>query len=92
MLRQLTGITKILWQVTAYSKIFSGGYHHLILGRIIMLPVNQATLGLQRGLFRATRSQNGRRLMPGVPFCGFMGNVRSYPAVMLLPRLKFSFS
>ena len=40
-----------------------------------MLPVNQATLGLQRGLFRAARSQNGKRLRPGAPFYGFMGNV-----------------
>ena len=71
-----TGITEIVWQVTTYRKIFLGGCQRQILGRIITLPVNQATLGLQRGSFRATRSQNGKRLRPEVPFCGFMGNVR----------------
>jgi hypothetical protein len=78
--------------MTAYGKIFSGGYRHLILGRIIILLVNQATPGLQRGSFRATRSQNGKRLRVGVPFYGSKGNVRQCLAFTLLPELKISFS
>jgi hypothetical protein len=72
----VTRITEIVWQVTAYSKIFSGGYHHLILGRITIMPANLATTALQCGSFRETRSHNGKSLIPGVPFYGFMGNVR----------------
>jgi hypothetical protein len=75
MLRKLIGIAEIVWQVTTCRKIFPSGYHHLILGRITMTPANHATLGLGRGSFRVTRSQNGKCLKPGVPFYGSMGNV-----------------
>jgi hypothetical protein len=47
--------------VTAYRKIFSGGYHHLIPGRTTMLLANHAIAGLQSGSFMATRFQNGER-------------------------------
>jgi hypothetical protein len=48
-------------QVTAYKKVFSGGYHPLIPGRIIILPANYAIAGLQSGSSRETRFQNGKR-------------------------------
>ena len=62
--------------MTNYSKKFSGGYHHLILGRITTLPANHATPDLQRGSFRVTCTPNGKRLSRGVPFYGLKGNVR----------------
>ena len=69
--------------------MFPIGYHRLILGRITILPVNHATARLHRGLFRATRSKNGKRPSPQVPFYGFMGNVSKCTALTLLQRLKF---
>ena len=72
----MAGITEIVWQVMSYSKIFSRGYHHLIPGRITIMPANHATAGLECGSFRATNSQNGKRLGLVVPFYGFTGNVR----------------
>jgi hypothetical protein len=54
--------------------IFPNGYRRLILGRTTTLPANHATANLQRGSLRATRSQNGKRPRPQVPFYGFMGN------------------
>jgi hypothetical protein len=66
--------------VTNYIKIFSGGYHHLNLGRTTTLPANHATPDLQRGLFRVTCTQNGKCLSPGVPFYGLKGNVRKCQA------------
>jgi hypothetical protein len=68
-------VVKNIWQVTTYSKIFSSGYHHLILGETTILPASHATLGLQHGSFRVTHSWNGKDLRPGVPFYGFMENV-----------------
>jgi hypothetical protein len=56
MLRWLTRITEIVWQVTAYSKIFSGGYHHLILGRTTTLLADHTTAARERGSFRAKPS------------------------------------
>ena len=76
MLRSLVGITEIVWQVTGYRKIFSSGYHHLILGGTTVLPANHATLGLEHGSFRETRFRNGKRLRRRAPVCGFMGDVR----------------
>jgi hypothetical protein len=75
MLLQLNGITEIVQQVTAYRKIFSGGYHRLIRGRTIMLPANHVITGLQSGSFMATRFQNGERPKSRVHFYGSMGNV-----------------
>jgi hypothetical protein len=49
-------------------------------------------MGLQRGSFRVALSQNGKRLRLGLPFYGFMGNVRQCPALMLLKAEIFSFS
>ena len=72
---KLAGIFEIVQQVTAYRRIFSGGYHHLIPGRTIMLPANHAIAGLQSGSYRATRSQNGERPKSQVHFYGSMGNV-----------------
>ncbi len=76
MLRWFIGITEIFRQVTSCNKIFSGGYHHRIPGKIIMLPANYAIAGLQSGSFREASSRNGKNPRPGVPFYGFMGNVR----------------
>ena len=70
-----TRITKIVQQVTAYREIFSGGYHHLMPGTTITLPVNHAIMGLQTGSFRAIRFQNGERRKSQVHFYGSMGNV-----------------
>ena len=75
MLWRLTGITEIVQQVTAYRKIFSVGYHHLIPGKIIMQPAIHAIPGLQSGSFMATRFQNGERPKSGVHFYGSMANV-----------------
>jgi len=61
--------------------MFSDGYHHLILGRITTLPANYVTRGLQRGLFGATLSRNGKRRRTGFPSYGFMENVRYCPAL-----------
>jgi hypothetical protein len=83
-LRYLAGITEIVWQV-----IFTVGYHHLTLGRITIMPANHATPGLEHGSSRERYSQNGKRLRPRVPFYGFMGNVRQFPALTLLQRLNF---
>jgi hypothetical protein len=69
-------MTEIVWQATAYTKIFLHGYHRLILGRTIISPANHATASLHHGSFRATRSQNGKRLRLRVLFYGFMENVR----------------
>jgi hypothetical protein len=66
---------KIVQQVRAYRKIFSGGYHHLIPGRFIMLPAYHAIAGPQSGSFRATRFQNGERPKSLVHSYGSMGNV-----------------
>jgi hypothetical protein len=74
--------------VTTYRKIFSGGYHHLIPGRIIMLPANHAIAGLQSGSFRAIRFQNGERPKSRVLFYGSMGNVCLSPAFAAQQRLK----
>ena len=82
-------MTEIVWQATAYTKIFLHGYHRLILGRTTILPANHGTASLHRGSFRATRSQNGKRLRPRVLFYGFMENVRYPTAFTLLQRLKF---
>jgi hypothetical protein len=82
-------ITKIVWQVIAYTKTFPIGYHRLILGRTTISPANHATAGLRRGSFRATRSKNGKRPRPQVPFYGFMENVRYCTALALLQRLTF---
>jgi hypothetical protein len=68
-------ITEIVQQVTAYRKIFSGGYHHLTPGRTIMLPANHAIAGPQSGSFMATRFPNGERPKSRVHFYGSMGNV-----------------
>jgi hypothetical protein len=78
MLQYLDEITDIFSQVTAYSKISLGGYHHLTLGRITILLAIHAIAGLpvRRGSLKETHSQNGKRLKPLVPPCGFMGNVR----------------
>jgi hypothetical protein len=71
----VAGITETVQQVTAYRKIFSGGYRHLIPGRIIMLPAIHASAELQSGSFMATRFQNGKRPKSRVHFYGSMGNV-----------------
>ena len=92
MLRWLTGITEIVWQAIAYTKIFPIGYHRLILGRTTILPANHATADPQRGSFRATRTKNGKHPRPRVLFYGFMGNVRKFSALTLLQRLKFLIS
>jgi len=68
-------ITEIVQQVTAYRKIFSGGYHLLTPGRTIMLPANHAMAGQQSGSFMATRFQNGERPKSRVHFYGSMENV-----------------
>ncbi len=70
-------------QATSYRGIFSTGYRHLILGRIIILPANHAITGLQNGSFRATHFQNGKHLMSRVLSYGSMGNVRQFSAHML---------
>jgi hypothetical protein len=75
MFGYLTGITEIVEQVTAYRKIFSGGYQRLTRGRIIMLPATYAIPGLQSGSFMATRLQNGERPKSRDYFYGSMGNV-----------------
>ena len=62
MLRDLTRIPEIVWQVKSYSKIFSGGCHRLILGGTTTLPASHATLGLRPGSFREKHSLNGRHL------------------------------
>ena len=82
-------ITEIFRQMAAYGKIFQGGYRHLILGRITIMPADHATVGLQRGSFRAVRSRNGKRLRPRVHVCGFMENVRYCPVLLLSERLSF---
>jgi hypothetical protein len=74
--------------VTAYRKIFSGGYHHLTPGRTIMLPANHAIAGLQSGSFRATHFLIGERPKSQVHFYGSMGNVCSSPAFVVRQRLK----
>ena len=84
-------MTGIVRQVTAYSKISSSGYHHLIPGKTTILLVIRATAGLQRGLFRVTCSRNGQRPRPRVPIYGFMGNVRQYPALKYLKTEPFFF-
>jgi hypothetical protein len=84
-------ITKIVWQATTYTKIFSNGYHRLILGRTIIWPANHATTSLHRGSFRATRSKNGKRPRPRVPFYGLMENVRYCAALTLLQTEVFPF-
>jgi NACHT domain len=81
-------IIEILRQVITYRKIFPSGYHHLTLGRITIMPANHATLGLDHGSFRVTRSQNGKRLSPGVPFYGFTENVCYCIALALLQTLN----
>jgi hypothetical protein len=75
MLWRLTGITEIVQQVAAFRRIFSGGYHHLIRGRTIMLPANHAMAGLQSGSFRETRFRNGEHPKSLVHFYGSMGKV-----------------
>jgi hypothetical protein len=77
----MTGITEIIRQVTSYRKIYSVGYHHLILGRTINLPANLATPGLQRGSSKEARSPNGKRPRHRIPLCGFTENVRQFPAL-----------
>ena len=72
----MTGITEIVWQATAYKKIFLNGYHHLILGRTIILPANHATTGLQRGLLKEICFRNGKRPRTRVLLYGSMANVR----------------
>ena len=72
----LTGVAEIVWQATSWSRKCEVGCHHPTLGRTIILPANRVTAGLQHGSFRETRSQNGKCPRPGVPFYGFMGNVR----------------
>ena len=78
-------------QVTAYSKISSSGYHHLIPGKTTILLVIHATAGLQRGLFRETCFRNGQRPRPRVPIYGSMGNVRQYPTLKYLKTEIFFF-
>jgi hypothetical protein len=84
----LTGITEIVQQVTAYRKIFSGGYYHLIRGRIIKLPAKHTIAGLQSGSFMATRFQNGKRLKSRVHLYGSMGNVCQFPHFSVQQRLN----
>jgi hypothetical protein len=62
-------------QVTGYTRRFSGGYHHLIRGRTIMLPADHTIAGLQSGSFKAARFRNGERPKSRVHFYGSMGNV-----------------
>ena len=81
-------MTEIVWQATAYTKIFLHGYHRLILGRTTISPANHAIASLHHGSFRATRSQNGKRPRPRVLFYGYMENVRYRTAFTLSQRLK----
>src|SRR6267154_7929 len=74
-----------------YRRIFSGGYHHLTPGRTIMPPANHTIVGLQSGLFMATRFQNGERPKSRVHFYGSMGNVCQSPAFAVQQRLIFWF-
>jgi hypothetical protein len=68
-------VTEIVQQVTTYRNRFSGGYRHLIRGRIIMPRANHTMAGLQSGSFMATRFQNGGCPKCRVHFYGSMGNV-----------------
>ena len=75
MLWDLTRITEIVEQVTAYRKIYSSGYQHPIRGRTTTLPANHGIAGLRIGSFRETRFQTGRCRKWGVHLYGCMGNV-----------------
>ena len=66
--------TEILWQVTSYKHIFENGSLLLIHGKIRIPRANGGTKRPRCGSFRATLSQNGRRLERN-PFCGCMGKV-----------------
>lgn len=68
--------------------MFYVGYPLQILGRITASPATCVTKGLQSGSLslRAPRSQNGEYPVL-VPSCGFTGNVRCCPTLMLLWRL-----
>ena len=81
----LTGIAKVVWQVTIYKKIFEVGSLHLIHGKTTISPVDRGTPEQQHGLPKAAPFRNGNR-PDQVPFYGFMGNV-SPPTRTLSRRL-----
>jgi hypothetical protein len=57
--------------------MLENGSPPLIHGKITTSPANRITKGLPRGLFKATRSQNGKH-PEQVPYSGYMGNVSCY--------------
>jgi hypothetical protein len=82
-------ITEIVWQVTTYSKIFSKWLSPPDPWKNHNMPANHATAGLQRGSFRATRSQNGKRPRPGFPSMGSWETSVNAQLLRFLQRLKF---
>ena len=88
MPRLLTGIADIVSQATNWRRIFGLGCRRPTPGRTTTLPASHATVGLRRGSFRATRTQNGKHLRPRVPFYGFMGNVCQRQFVIALPQTE----
>jgi hypothetical protein len=84
------GITEIVWQVTSCSKIFEVGSLPPIHGKITTLPADRGTVGLGRGSFKATCSQNGRHL-DQIPFYGFTGNVSCCPTLTHSRLMVFPF-
>ena len=65
----------IVQQVTAYRKIFLGGYQHLIRGRITTLPANHGIVGRPIGSSMETCFRTGERPKFRVHFYGCTGNV-----------------
>jgi hypothetical protein len=67
-------MTKIVWQVTSYRKMFKIGSLRLIPGKITILPVDRDTPERQPGLLQVALFRNGN-LPDQDLFCGFMANV-----------------
>jgi hypothetical protein len=77
MLRLLTGLTDIVWQVMKWKRMFDFGSPHQIHGKITTLLMNHATERPGRGSSKVTPSRNGSG--PGQAlFYGFMENVRCH--------------
>ncbi len=72
--------------MTSYKGIFEVGSLPPIHGKITISPRNRDTVGLEHGLFKETRSQNGKHL-ERVRFYGSMGKVSRCLALTLFYRL-----
>jgi len=81
-------MTKIVWQVTSYRKMFKIGSLRLIPGKITILPVDRDTPERQPGLLQVALFRNGN-LPDQDLFCGFMANV-SPPTPTALQGLMVS--